>query len=48
MNHELYVRRIIALENARKNANNPEWKKLWFDMQKRLIKENQGTFTELH
>jgi hypothetical protein len=48
MNHELYVKRIIALDNARARARNPEWKKLWLDIQKRLIRENQGTFKELH
>ena len=48
MNHALYVRRIIALDNARKRAKNPEWKKLWHDIQKKLIRENRDTYMELH
>jgi len=48
MKHSEYIRRITALENARERAKNPEWKKLWHDIQKRLVKENQGTFKELH
>ena len=45
---DVYVRRMDALKRAEKNAQNPEFKKLWNRKLKQLIRTNKPKLVDLH